>query len=238
MDRSRFGCRPKPKQSKKVTSQKTELLLIRHGETAWNAVRRLQGHLDIDLNAEGERQAQALGLHLAHQNLAAIISSDLQRALHTAQAIAQHQETDVQVDVRLRERCFGDFEGKLYSELPKLYPAEYALWRSRDPDLHFPAKPDDPNNRGESIREFHQRVISCLHDYAERYAGQRVALVAHGGVLECAWREATGLPLNAERAVTIFNASINHFRFEDNRLHLIEWGEVAHLETEVRDEIA
>ena len=57
MDRSRFGCRPKPKQSKKVTSQRTELLLIRHGETAWNAVRRLQNHLDIGLNAEGERQS-------------------------------------------------------------------------------------------------------------------------------------------------------------------------------------
>ena len=215
----------------------TELLLIRHGETAWNAVRRLQGHLDIGLNAEGERQAQALGLHLAHQNLAAIISSDLQRAYHTAQAIAQHQETDVQVDARLRERCFGDFEGKLYSELPELYPAEYALWRSRDPDLHFPAKPDDPNNRGESIREFHQRVISCLHDYAERYAGQRIVLVAHGGVLECAWREASGLPLNAERAVTIFNASINYFERRDGTLSLKQWGEIAHLQNEVLDEL-
>ena len=91
----------------------------------------------------------------------------------------------MQVDVRLRERCFGR-DSQTHSELPKLYPAEYALWCSRDPDLHsFPAKPDEPNNRGESIREFHQRVISCLHDYAaERYAGQRIALIAHGGVLE------------------------------------------------------
>ncbi|WMW80176.1 histidine phosphatase family protein [Undibacterium cyanobacteriorum] len=220
-----------------VSPQVTELLLIRHGETAWNAVRRLQGHLDIGLNTEGQRQAQALGQHLATDKLAAIISSDLQRALHTAQAIADQQNIDVQIDARLRERCFGDFEGKLYSELPDVYPQEYALWRSRDPDLHFPAKPEDPNNRGESIREFHQRVIGCLRDYAAHYAGQRIALVAHGGVLECAWREASGLPLNAERAVTIFNASINHFRFENDRLQLIEWGQVAHLEKEVRDEI-
>ena len=173
----------------------TEILLIRHGETAWNAVRKLQGHLDIPLNEEGLRQAKALATHLQNEKLDAIISSDLQRAMQTAQAIADLQNTSLQINPQLRERCFGDFEGKLYSELPDLYPEAYAQWRSRDPDFHFPAKTDGSENRGESIREFHTRTISCIQHYAQLYSGKQIALIAHGGVLECAWRE---LPLDAE----------------------------------------
>lgn len=215
----------------------TEILLIRHGETAWNAVRKLQGHLDIPLNEEGQRQARALAAHLQNEKLDAIVSSDLQRAMQTAQAIAELQKAPLQVNAQLRERCFGDFEGKLYSELPELFPEAYAQWRSRDPDFHFPAKPDDSGNRGESIREFHTRVIRCIQHYAQAYAGKRIALVAHGGVLECAWREATALPLNAERAVTIFNASINRFSFDQGKLKLIQWGQIEHLSDDIMDEM-
>lgn len=215
----------------------TEILLIRHGETAWNAVRKLQGHLDIPLNEEGLRQAKALAAHLQNEKLDAIISSDLQRAMQTAAAIAELQDMSLQITPQLRERCFGDFEGKLYSELPEIYPEAYAQWRSRDPDFHFPTKNDGSGNRGESIREFHTRVISCVQHYARLYAGKRIALVAHGGVLECAWREATGLPLNAERTVTIFNASVNRFSFSQGQLKLVQWGQIEHLSDDTMDEL-
>lgn len=215
----------------------THILLIRHGETAWNAVRRLQGHLDIPLNAEGRRQAKALASALEDEQLAAILSSDLQRAVQTAGEIARLQGLPTRLDPQLRERCFGDFEGKLYSELPELYPEEYAQWRQRDPDFHFPAKPEEPNNRGESIREFHQRTIDCLRHYAKQFEGKTIAIVAHGGVLECAYREATQLPLNAERSITIYNASINRFRIQDGQFDLINWGERAHLDVCALDEV-
>lgn len=215
----------------------TQILLIRHGETAWNAVRRLQGHLDIPLNAEGRRQAKALASALEGEPLAAILSSDLQRAVQTAGEIARLQGLPTRLDPQLRERCFGDFEGKLYSELPEIYPTEYAEWRQRDPDFHFPAKPDAPNNRGESIREFHHRTIETLRYYAEQFEGKTIAIVAHGGVLECAYREAMQLPLNAERSITIYNASINRFHYQAGRLSLINWGERGHLEVDVLDEV-
>jgi probable phosphoglycerate mutase len=215
----------------------TEILLIRHGETAWNAVRKLQGHLDIPLNAEGRRQAKALAAGLQQEKLTAIISSDLQRAIQTAGEIARLQGLPTRIDAALRERCFGDFEGKLYSELPEIYPEEYAHWRQRDPDFHFPPKPDDSKNIGESIREFQQRTIDCIVHYAEQFAGQKIALVAHGGVLECAYRAAMNLPLNAERTITIFNASINRFEFRDGRLSLISWGDIEHLGDAMLDEV-
>ncbi len=216
---------------------KTELLLIRHGETDWNTERRLQGHLDIAMNPEGRRQAQALAGGLMQEKLAAIISSDLQRAVQTAGEIGRLQGLPTRLDAHLRERCFGGFEGHTYSELPEIFPQAYAHWKSRDPDFHFPPKQDDVHNCGESIREFHRRVMRCIAHYGAHYAGQKIAIIAHGGVLECAYRQARGLALNAEREKKIFNASINRFVWENQTLKLVQWGDVAHLEQAILDEI-
>ena len=206
----------------------TEILLIRHGETAWNAIKRLQGHLDIPLNAEGTRQAKALAAALQNEKIDAIISSDLQRAIQTAGEIARLQGISTRIDAGLRERCYGGFEGQLYSEIAHLFPKEYAAWKSHDPDAEFPPG----ENRGETTRRFHQRVIEHIVHYAKQFAHQKIALVAHGGVLECAYREAKQLPLDAPREVTIFNASINRFYFDGNQLQLIQWGDIAHLDAD------
>ena len=213
----------------------TDILLIRHGETAWNAVRRLQGHLDIPLNEEGLRQARALGAALKNEKLDAVISSDLQRARQTAAAITVHQNLPLHTDAGLRERCYGDFEGELYSEIQQKYPQAYAEWKSNDPDVRFP----QGKHTAETLREFHQRVISHIVRYAQQFKGGKIALVAHGGVLECAYREAHALPLQTPRAVTIYNASINRFALRDDRLQMLSWGDISHLDApDVLDEIA
>lgn len=206
----------------------TNILLIRHGETAWNAERRLQGHLDIALNATGVQQAQLLGLALKNEKLDAIIASDLQRARQTADCIADWQNLPVKQDPQLRERCFGGFEGMLYSELETRYPAEFAAWQQRDPDTCFPA--DASANQGESLRIFHQRCISAIHRYAQLFAGKTIALVAHGGVLEAAYREAKQLPLHTRREASVFNASINRFTVGAGHFKLHQWGVITHLE--------
>jgi probable phosphoglycerate mutase len=216
----------------------TELLLIRHGETAWNAVRKLQGHIDIPLNAEGTRQAKALAASLQDEKLDAIITSDLQRAMQTAGEIARLQGLPTRIDAGLRERCFGGFEGELYSELPTLFPDAYARWRTRDPDFHFPASSEDENYIGESTREFQDRVITTIAHYAKQFEGKKIALVAHGGVLECAYRAANNLPLNVERTITIYNASINRFRWENDQLSLVSWGDIEHLGAAVLEELS
>ena len=214
-----------------------EIILIRHGETAWNAIRKLQGHLDIPLNAEGTRQAKALASALQTEKLDAIISSDLQRAVQTAGEIARLQGLSTRIDADLRERCFGGFEGLLYSDLPLRFPQAYATWRSRDPDANFPPSETDAGNIGESIRQFHQRCMTTIEHYARQFEGKKIALVAHGGVLECAYRAAKNLPLNAEREIIIYNASINRFSFTEGEIKLMQWGNIAHLDTGVKDEI-
>jgi probable phosphoglycerate mutase len=207
----------------------TEILLIRHGETAWNAIKKLQGHLDIPLNAEGTRQAKALAAALQDEQLDAIFSSDLQRAVQTAGEIARLQGLSTRIDEQLRERCFGGFEGMLYSDLPERYPDAYATWRSHDPDSNFP--PSVENNTGESIRQFQLRTISAITHHAQQFAGKKIAIVAHGGVLECAYRAAKNLPLHAPREITIYNASINRFQWNGEKLQLLQWGDIRHLAT-------
>ncbi|MFZ6681550.1 histidine phosphatase family protein [Undibacterium sp. Tian12W] len=211
----------------------TEILLIRHGETAWNAERRLQGHLDIPLNAEGTRQAKALAWALQNEKLHAIVSSDLQRAVQTAGEIARLQGVSTRIDKGLRERCFGGFEGKLYSELPSLYRKEYNAWQAHEPDAQFPPG----ENEGETIRQFHKRVMEHVLHYAKQFEGKKIALVAHGGVLECAYRAAKDLPLSAPREVTIYNASINRFEVTGKEIKLLQWGDIAHLDADGLDEI-
>ncbi len=212
----------------------TKLILIRHGETAWNAERRLQGHLDIALNAEGERQAAALAGALAGEAIDAIVSSDLQRARQTAQAVAQATGLALATDAGLRERCYGAFEGLLYAEIEQRFPAEFAAWQARDIDAVMP-----PSARtAESFRQFYQRCLDTIGALAARHPGQTLALVAHGGVLECAYRAACALPLSTPRSFAVKNASVNRFVYADGKLALSSWGEVAHLRTGALDELA
>lgn len=212
----------------------TTILLIRHGETAWNAVRRLQGHIDIALNPEGERQAAALARALAAEKLDAIVSSDLQRAMQTAQAVAGlHADLTLHTDARLRERAYGVFEGMLYQDIAQQYPDDFARWQARDVEAVMPAG----GRVAESFHQFYDRAIGGLHAVAAGHPGQTVAVVAHGGVLECAYRAARGIQLDSPRDFQVKNASINRFTVIDGKLRLDSWGEVAHLALAAMDDV-
>ncbi|MGZ5200936.1 MAG: histidine phosphatase family protein [Telluria sp.] len=216
-----------------MSNTETKILLIRHGETAWNAERRLQGHLDIALNPEGERQAGLLAGALAGERIDAIISSDLLRARQTAQALARAHGLPVQVDRLLRERCYGGFEGLLYAEIAQRFPREFAAWQARDIDAILPLGA----NRGETFRQFHARVTSAMLGWAKAHPGKTLALVAHGGVLECAYRMALDMPLETPRDFKVHNASVNRFSVESGQLRLTSWGEIAHLRPAVLDDL-
>ncbi|WP_300749919.1 histidine phosphatase family protein [Janthinobacterium sp.] len=211
----------------------TTILLIRHGETAWNAERRLQGHIDIALNPAGLAQAAALGQALAGEPSTAVIASDLSRAQQTAQAIAGLQGLPVQTDVFLRERCYGAFEGLLYADIAARYPHEYAQWQARQIDAVMPSG----ERQAESFRQFYTRSTGAIAEWASRYAGQTIAIVAHGGVLECAYRAAVGMSLDSPRDFQVKNASVNRFSFADGQLHLLQWGDVEHLQAAAMDEL-
>ncbi len=212
----------------------TNIVLIRHGETAWNAERRLQGHIDIALNTEGLRQADALGAALAGEHFDAIVASDLQRAWQTADAVAATRGMAVQQDAGLRERCFGGFEGLLYAEIEQHFPVEFAAWQARQVDAPMPPGP----RNAETFRQFYERAVAAMLRQANAHQGKSIALVAHGGVLECAYRAALGLSLETPRTFPVLNASINRFTLDNGALKLLSWGEVAHLAPRTLDELS
>ncbi|WP_395405662.1 histidine phosphatase family protein [Pseudoduganella sp. UC29_106] len=212
---------------------KTSIILIRHGETEWNAVRRLQGHIDIPLSEVGRRQALALGRALAGEQIDAIISSDLGRARQTAEAVVAHHGLPLQMDPALRERAYGVFEGLLYTEIAERYPIEFAEWQARDVDSIMP----HGNRLAESFRQFYERCTGAIAGWAAQWPGKTIALVAHGGVLECAYRAANQMALDSPRDFQVKNASINRFTMEATKLALEQWGDVAHLQTATIDDL-
>ena len=208
----------------------TRIVAIRHGETAWNASTRIQGHTDIPLNDHGQRQAQLLGQALSQADpMDAIYSSDLQRALATAQALALHTDARLVTHVGLRERAFGDFEGRSFAQIEQEMPEQAQLWRTRVPDWI-------PPGGGESLMAMQQRVLHTLHELAQQHLGQHIALVAHGGVLDILYRAATQQSLQAPRSWTLGNAAINRLLWTPQSLTLVGWGDDAHLHGPVLDE--
>lgn len=202
--------------------QATRLIVLRHGETAWNQDTRIQGHTDIALNATGLWQAERLGQALADEPLHAVYASDLDRAWTTALAVARPRGLSVVADVALRERCFGALEGRTWAEIETHHPEEARLWRGRVPDW-------SPQG-GESLLTLQARVVGALNRLAARHMGEQIALVAHGGVLDIVYRAATGLDLQAPRTWQLKNAAINRVLWTPDSLTLVGWGDESHLE--------
>ena len=207
-----------------MSESATRLIAVRHGETAWNRVSRIQGHTDIPLNDAGLWQARQVGKAVAAEGIDAIYSSDLQRAADTARAIGVASGLPVHLDVALRERHFGELEGLTHDEINTRWPEQARRWRGRDPDF-------GPQG-GETLKDFHARCLGALTRLAQRHPGQTVVLVAHGGVLDCFYRAANGVDLSVPRSWTIGNATINRLLYSPDSLTMIGWADDGHLQAE------
>jgi probable phosphoglycerate mutase len=205
-----------------VIDDVTRLVVIRHGETAWNVEQRIQGQLDVPLNDHGRWQAARLAAALAGEGLDAVYSSDLQRAAATAAAVAEAAGLAVVADPGLRERAFGRFEGVTFREIAERWPEDAARWRGREPGF--------APGGGESLIDFYARCVAAVERIAARHGGQTVAVVAHGGVLDCLYRAATRLSLNAARTWHLGNASINRLLYSGEGLALVGWNDSLHLD--------
>lgn len=205
-----------------------ELILVRHGVTAWNKARRFQGQIDIPLDDEGQRQARLAGARLAAERIDAVYSSDLGRARQTGEAIAQALGLPLREAPSLRERNYGAFEGRTFDDIQRELPEAFARWQAREPAYALPGD-------GESLTVFHGRVLDALTALAGRHRGERVVAVTHGGVLDCAYRIASGLALQAPRRHDLLNASLNRIAWDGERFSLVGWGDVEHLLESIDD---
>jgi glucosyl-3-phosphoglycerate phosphatase len=153
------------------------LVLVRHGETDWNAEERAQGHADVPLNAVGHAQADVVAPVLADLEPSRLWSSDLTRALQTAEHIAGTTGLPIEPDARLREYDVGMRSGLTRAEFAAGFPREYAAWLANDSSLLVPGE--------ESSAQMHARVVPALRDCLTALtSGQTGIVVMHGACLK------------------------------------------------------
>lgn len=211
-------------------TEPTRIIAIRHGETTWNVDTRIQGHLDIPLNETGRKQAERMALALADEPISAIYASDLTRAWETAQYLACIQGMEVTREEGLRERGFGDFEGKTFAEIAALLPDQSMRWRKRDPEF-APAG-------GESLIALRSRVVATAERLAAAHPGELIAMVGHGGVMDVLYRAATRLDIQAPRTWELGNAAINRLLWTPEGFTLVGWADTQHLDDGTLDDSA
>lgn len=197
-----------------------KILLVRHGETEWNGVNRLQGHLDSPVTARGHRQIAALIRALDGEKIDRVVSSPAGRAVAAATPIAAHFACPIRFDARLIERGFGPLEGTVYSQLNdeqrRLFDAIY----SGDPHV-TPA-------HGESLAAAVARTTAALLEAGE--AGDRcVCVVSHGQVMQAVISTLDGHGAENFPRYAHLNGSYSVLERAEGRLSLVKWGIATHL---------
>ncbi|KAK3023975.1 hypothetical protein RJ639_042865 [Escallonia herrerae] len=203
-----------------VSLDHAEIIVIRHGETPWNADGRIQGHLDVELNDMGKQQAAAVAERLSREPKFSIVySSDLKRAAQTAEMIANScGGLEVIKDPGLRERHLGDLQGLVSSEVAKVNPKAYQAYVSQRRDQEIPGG-------GESLDQLYERCTSSLQRIGNKHKGERVVVVTHGGVIRAFHKRTSP----RGRPGKILNTSVNVFHLSEDEWTIKAWGDVSHL---------
>jgi probable phosphoglycerate mutase len=197
---------------------------VRHGETDWNAECRLQGYIDIPLNARGLAQAAQMAKALKSTNFQfdVLYTSDLQRAKQTANAIESLFAVSAICHSALKERHLGALQGLTIKEAPVLEPELWQIHLSRDIDQEL--------RGGESIIQFADRIKTVLQELQEKYTGKTILIVSHGGALDMMYRIASNQALDAQRAITVPNASLNWISYDGSSWKVDNWADTSHLD--------
>ncbi|XP_030538801.1 phosphoglycerate mutase-like protein 4 [Rhodamnia argentea] len=208
-------------QSVAITSDRAEIILVRHGQTESNVEKRIQGHLDVELTEAGRQQARAVADRLAKEGeISAIYSSDLKRATDTAELIAMAcGGVNVIKDPDLRERNAGTLlQGLKRSAAPQKQPEAY---RSRERDQEIPGG-------GESKDQLYRRCTTCLQNIGLNHKGERVVVVTHGGVFGSLYRMVHPNEGNSGPRIENTSIGILHLFGGDNWV-VKSWGDISHL---------
>lgn len=185
----------------------THLVLVRHGETDWNAEGRYQGQSNVPLNANGLAQAEALAQSLRGERFDAIYTSDLARAAQTAEVLAAMTGAPIHRDPRLREIDQGEWEGLLLAEIEARY-AEAFQRRRHDPlSTHPPG--------GETVGQVRRRVLEAIREICRIHPAGNVAIVSHGLAIALVKVYLAHLPIESVWDHIPLNASIERFDVEE-----------------------
>ncbi|CNE72394.1 2,3-diphosphoglycerate-dependent phosphoglycerate mutase GpmB [Yersinia nurmii] len=211
-----------------------QVYLVRHGETEWNAARRIQGQSDSPLTAIGEHQARLVARRVSSEGITHVITSDLGRTRRTAEIIADACGCDVIVEPRLRELNMGVLEERGIDGLN----AQEERWRKQMVD----GTPEGRIPQGESMAELAARMRGALESCLELPPGSKPLLVSHGIALGCLLSTILGLPPHAERRLRLRNCSLSRVDYQQSPWLASGWivetaGDITHLDMPALDEL-
>jgi len=201
--------------------KETEIILIRHGETEWNSQQRMQGHSNSDLSSVGQAQIQALGQWMKNVPFDHIYSSDSLRAKQTAEAITQFSGHELKIDLRLREKNLGVFEGLTSEEARERHPEVFRLFKTAGSKYVI--------DEGESTQQLQDRALEIVNEIRIKHPEERVLLVTHGGFIRVVMKHSLGLSLETPTRFLIRNTGVFRLVWEDKWL-VSQMGGVSHLE--------
>ncbi|WP_368542277.1 2,3-diphosphoglycerate-dependent phosphoglycerate mutase GpmB [Enterobacter soli] len=211
-----------------------QVYLVRHGETQWNAERRIQGQSDSPLTDKGVQQARQVAERARTLGITHVISSDLGRTQQTARIIADACGCDVTLEPRLRELDMGILEKR---HIDSLTETEEGWRRTLVNGTEDGRIPD-----GESMQELSVRMHQALAECLKLPAGSRPLLVSHGIALGCLVSTILGLPAYAERRLRLRNCSISRIDYQESQWLASGWvvemaGDISHLDAPALDEL-
>lgn len=199
-----------------------KLVIVRHGETEWNVQNKATGQLDSPLTPKGIRQAHAIADRLLRLSFTTLYSSDLGRAVQTANIIAEVCGKKVIFDQQLREWNMGIFEGLTVSEMDKKFPQERQDYERIGFEYVIP--------QGESLRQCRDRGCRALNAIAQRHLDETVVAIVHGCLLMVFFEMVLGLPPGNSWRFKLYNANLCIFEYVNGRWILSVWNDVSHLE--------
>lgn len=196
----------------------TKLIIIRHGATDWNIENRYQGHKDMPLNEVGRAQVLQLADQLANENVDVVYSSDLTRAIQTADLIFGQRGIPIYKTDRLRECNFGTWEGFTMEELKEKVPQEVAAFQA-DP-INFVSP------HGESRNQMARRVTKMIEEIVHTHPNKTIAIVTHDGPIAAIMTYVTGEGMTARNKYRIDNASYHIVEYdnEKNKWRIVKCG--------------
>ncbi|WP_017208913.1 histidine phosphatase family protein [Clostridium beijerinckii] len=202
---------------------KTTLLLIRHGETEWNALGKFQGCTDIELSEEGIKQAQILRNRL-NGEFDWIYASPLSRAFKTANILASIADKEVIIEPEIREINFGEWEGLTVKQISEKYPDVFKAWRTDKKESYI-------CGGDSSIRNAVGRAKKCILEIVSKHKGEKIVIVAHGGIIKAGLIGIFDWDMTMYHKVALGNTCINKITFNDDLMPmLVSLNDTTHLD--------
>lgn len=199
----------------------TKIFLIRHGQSEWNSLNKIQGQKDTILTDLGKKQALFLGNRLIDEKIDVIYTSDLTRAYNTAEIISNKINKPLVVNETIREINFGLWEGLTIEEIKNLYKDEYSTWIK---------EPEKLNIQGfENLISLQKRAINAVNEIILENLGKNIAIVSHGAILKTMILGLLGIDISHYKNISLSNVSLSIIECREFNNVLILFNDISHL---------